>query len=47
MTFFILKFIEKESIAAYGLTTINRRVKHCLTKKVNLKEFSWVNFLGS
>ncbi|EPY2274187.1 IS4 family transposase [Clostridium sporogenes] len=47
MTFLMLKLIEKESITAFGLTIIKRRIKHCLSKKVNSPEFSWANFLGS
>ncbi len=46
MTFLMLKLIEKESITSFGLTIIRRRIKHCLDKKVNSTEFSWVNFLG-
>ena len=46
LTFLMLKLVEKESITAYGLTTIKRRIKHCLTIKVSLKEFIWANFLG-
>ncbi|MGO5067385.1 MULTISPECIES: transposase [unclassified Clostridium] len=46
MTFLMLKLIEKESIASFGLTIIKRRIKHCLSKKINSKKFSWFNFLG-
>lgn len=46
ITFIILRLIQNEVNSAYGLTTIKRKIKHCLTKKVNLKEFSWANFLG-
>ncbi|AJD30226.1 hypothetical protein AAGC94_19305 [Clostridium sporogenes] len=47
MTFLMLKLIEKESITAFGLTIIKRRIKHYLSKKVNSPEFSWANSLGS
>ena len=46
MTFLMLKLIEKESITSFGLTIIKRRIKHCLSKKINSKKFSWFNFLG-
>ncbi|KOR26410.1 hypothetical protein ND00_07460 [Clostridium sp. L74] len=46
MTFLMLKLIEKEFITSFGLTIIKRRIKHCLSKKINSTEFSWANFLG-
>ncbi|NFB15836.1 hypothetical protein FDB72_00840 [Clostridium botulinum] len=46
MTFLMLKLIEKESTTSFGFTIIKRRIKYCLSKKVNSTEFLWANFLG-
>ena len=47
ITFIILRLIQNEVNSAYGLTTIKRIIKHSLTTKVSINEFSWVIFLGS
>lgn len=47
ITFVILRLIQTEVNSAYGLTTIKRIIKHSLTNKINIKEFSWVVFLSS
>jgi hypothetical protein len=47
ITFIILRLIQNEINSAYGLTTIKRIIKHSLTNKVSIKEFSWFIFLGS
>ena len=47
ITFVILRLIQTEVNSAYGLTTIKRIIKHSLTNKINIKEFSWFVFLGS
>ncbi len=47
ITFIILRLIQNEIKSAYGLTNIKRKIKHSLTTKVNVEEFSWFVFLGS
>ena len=47
ITFIILRLIQTEVNSAYGLTTIKRIIKHSLTNKISIKEFSWFVFLGS
>ena len=47
ITFIILRLIQNEVNSAYGLTTIKRIIKHSLTTKVSINEFSWFIFLGS
>lgn len=46
ISFLLLKLIQQEK-PEYSLTNIHRKIKHCISKQIDDKLFSWRTYLGS